>query len=249
MSQIISYGTKNTMSGLVLQCIIRSAVAGVIAFLIYASVTIIAVGGETKEIGYKILYSEDGQSYEEVYSHYYSDGDDLKFKEYDGKEKYYKTPIRSELSENSTNIVRWISQVVSLVIWFSMIYGIFWKAGDSNADFAELGNAKLDKFKGIKAGLLADIPVFLAYAVLVISYVFKVLPSYPKIYKILTYFMFGFNDIFIKGTINGFVITPLSIILSAIVLLPIPLMSSYAYFMGQKHIIIKEKIIYKKEEN
>ena len=248
MSQNIKYSATNSISGAAVQCIIRTVVAALIAFVLYISVTTIFVGAETKEIGYKILHSQDGQNFDEVYSHYYADGEDTRFKDYDGKEEYYKTPIRSQLSSKFTNIARWSSQSLAFILWCATVYSILWKVGDADGNMTELGDKPRDKFKGLKIGLLADLPIAVLYILLIITSVLKIFPSYPRIYKILTYFMFAFNDTFIKATGNGFATTFWGVFLSAIVLLPLPIVSAYAYFMGQKHIIIKEKIIYKKED-
>lgn len=248
MSQRINYGTKNSVKSLVAQCILKTVMASLIAFLLYVSVTIIAVGSYTKEIGYTILYSEDGENYEEVYKHYYSNGEDAKFKDYDGKENYYKTPIRSEVDGSIQKIFMWIGQGLSLIIWFAMLYGVLWKAGDADANMAELGKHKRDIYKGLRVGIFADIPFAAAYLLLVITSVFKIFPKYPAIYKIVTYFMYAFNDTFIKATGNGFEITFGGVLGSILVLLPLPVIAAYAYYMGEKHIIVKEKILYKREE-
>jgi len=205
------------------------------------------VGASTKEIGYTILYSDDGESFSEVYSHYFKDGEDPKYADYDGKENYYKTSIRSELSDKTNNLIRWGSQLLAFVCFAATIYGVMWKAGDTNVDIVE-PNRKEVFLKGLKIGLLADIPFAASYLVLVITSVFKIFPSYPRIHKILTFYMFAFNDTFIKGTGNGFEITFWGILLAIVVLIPLPVICTVAYYIGKKHIIFKEKLIYKREE-
>lgn len=247
MSRTINYNPGTSVKNLYMQCIIRTLVACFIAFMIYISLTIITVGTATKEIGYTILYSEDGENFTEVYTHYFEDGEDEKYADYDGKERYYKTSIRSEIGDKTNSFIKWFSQVIALIVWGSMIYGVMWKAGDTSIDMTEPDNKQII-LKGLKTGLLADIPFAASYLILVITSLFKILPAYPRVHKILTFYMFAFNDALIKGTVNGFEITFWGILGAVVVLIPLPILCAFAYYMGKKHIIIKEKLIYKKED-
>ena len=242
MSRTINYSPSTSVKNLALQCIIRTLVACFIAFMIYVSITVIMVGGSTKEIGYTILYSEDGESFSEVYSHYYKNGEDPKYADYDGKENYYKTPIRSELNKGTNIRIRWIAQNLSFICWVAVICGVMWRAGDANVDLAEPSKKEV-LLKGLKVGLLADIPFAASYFVLVVTSVFKILPSYSIIHKILTFYMFAFNDTFIKGQRTFW-----GILGACVVLIPLPIICMVAYYMGKRHINFKEKLIYKRED-
>lgn len=247
MSRSISFGKSSSVKNMAVQCIIRTLVAAFIAFMIYVSITIIMVGAKTKEIGYTILYSEDGENFTEIYTHYFEDGEDARYADYDGKELYYKTSVRSTLSDKTNNNIRWISQTFAFILWVSMIYGTVWKAGDTDVSMKEPTKREI-LLKGLKAGLFADIPFAVSYLVLVVTSIFKIFPSFPRVHKIITFYMFAFNDVFIKGTGNGFEITFWGILGAAITLLPLPIFCTVAYYMGKKHIAIKEKLIYKKED-
>ncbi len=247
MSRSISFGKSSSVKNLVIQCIIRTLVASFIAFMIYVSITIIMVGAQTKEIGYTILYSEDGENFTEVYTHYSEDGEDTRYADYDGKELYYKTAVRSTLSEKTNNVIRWVSQALAFILWASMIYSTVWKAGDTDVSMEEPDKKQII-LKALKSGFIADIPFAVSYLVLVITSVFKILPGYVRVHKIITFYMFAFNDVLIKGTGNGFEITFWGILGAAITLLPLPIFCTTAYYMGKKHISIKEKLIYKKED-
>lgn len=254
-NRALTSGYNRSTKRLVLQCLFRSVVVSFIAFLLYASFTIIVSGMTTKELGYTIMKSEDGQNFEDIYTHYHSDScqdengcDDPRYNEYAQKTEYYKSPIRSTVSPKVSSVTKWGSQIIVLVILYGVIYSLMWKAGDANADMAELGSKKIDKLKGLKVGLIADIPYALLYVTLVITQSAGIFRSYPGIYKILTYFMFGFNDTFMPVTEGGMKITLYGILVLASVLIPIPLFTTVAYFIGSKHIVVKDKIIYEKVE-
>ena len=251
-NRALTSGYNRSVKRLVLQCLFRTVVVSFIAFLLYASFTIIVSGMTTKELGYTIMKSEDGQNFEDIYTHYHSvdcrdeNGcDDPRYNEYAEKGEYYKSPIRSAVSPSVSLATRWISQVIVLIILYGLIYSLMWKAGDANADMAELGNGKKDKLKGFKVGIIADLPYAVLYLGLVITQGLGILKSYPGIYKILTYFMFGFNDTFMPVTENGMEIIWLGL---SVVLIPIPLFATISYLIGQKHIVVKDRIIYQREE-
>lgn len=248
-------GSKYSLRKLSVKCFSRSVLVSIMAFLLYAFLTVIVSGMTTKELGYTIMYSADGENFEDVYIHEHAETcfdengcDDEKYSEYASKTGYYKTTNRSLVSDKNITITRWIAQLASLGILYIVIYAAMWQAGDSNANMSEMGNVKRDSLKGVKAGLIADIPYALLYIILAVTSAFKLMPNFPGIYKIATYFMFGFNDTFIPVADKSFVITIGGIIGAALVLLPIPIFAAFGYNMGQKHIIFKEKIVYKKED-
>lgn len=237
-------GINVSFKKLVAHCIIRTLLASAIAFVLYASFTSISVGMLTKEIGYTVLYSEDGEYYDEVYNHYLADGEDTKIAQYETDERYYKTPIRSSLTQGQKSIVMWLAQALSLIVWFAMIYGIMWSAGDSDANKAELGHAKRDKLKGIKAALAAELPFVLAFLVLVVTKAVGVWSGFLTVYEVLNYYSFAINNLFIPYALDNWGAL-FGLLLG---FLPLPLFAAFGYLMGQKHIIFKEKILYQKEQ-
>lgn len=254
-NRALTSGYNRSTKRLVLQCLFRSVVVSFIAFLLYASFTIIVSGMTTKELGYTIMKSEDGENFEDIYTHYHSADcqdengcDDPRYNEYAEKTEYYKSPIRSAVSPAVSIATKWGSQIIALVILYGLIYALMWKAGDSNADIAELGNGKIDKVKGLKVGLIADLPYAVLYLGLVITQGLGILKSYPGIYKILTYFMFGFNDTFMPVTEKGMEITWPGLAVLWVVLIPIPLFTTVSYLIGQRHIVVKDRIIYQRLE-
>lgn len=236
-------GINVSFKKLVMHCIIRTLLASVLSFILYASFSSIAVGMFTKEIGYTVLYSEDEQSYDTVYEHYYKDGEDKKLAKYEKDTRYYKTPIRSSLDEEKKAIVMWITQIISALVWFATIYGIMWSAGDSDANKSELGDKKRDRLKGLKAALCAEIPFFALFLAVVITQAAGVGKGLLTVYEILTYYCFTINNLFLPlesfGEVFGLVLG----------FIPLPLFSAFGYLMGEKHIVFRDKIMYKKEQN
>lgn len=236
-------GINVSFKKLVAHCIIRTVLASIMAFILYASFSSIAVGMYTEEIGYTVLYSEDEQSYDTVYEHYYKDGEDKNLAKYEKDTRYYKTPIRSSLDDKKKQSVMWIAQIVSALVWFATIYSIMWSAGDSDANKAEFGDSKRDRLKGVKAALCAEIPFFVLFLMVALSEVIGKGKTIETVYEIFTYYSFTINNLFLPiqsitdvfGLLLGF--------------LPLPLFAAFGYLMGEKHIVIRDKILYKKEQN
>ncbi len=247
-------GNNTSFKKLVVGCIIRTFVASVIAAVVYMSATVIGVGICTEEVGYTVKYSADGIQFEDVYTHYYVDGEDLLFKDYDGKEEYYKAVIRGNvnnpkeagLDKKQMQTVRWISQACTLIAFVSLIYAFMWSAGDFDANKTEFGGTKQDKLKGLKVGLVADSPFILAYLILVVTRALGMLNWYPTLYKVLTYFAFGINDTFMVSSSGEMLLTLPGALGLLIGLAVLPLVALIGYIIGEKHIIIKNAIIYKK---
>lgn len=238
-------GINSSTGKLVAHIIIRTLVSSIIAFILYVSCTTVAVGIGTKEIGYTILYSTDEQSYTEVYKHYYKDGDDNNYSRYENDSHYYKTPIRSQLTKGQTAAAMWTAQCLTLIIMAASIYGVIWRAGDSDANKAELGGKSVDRLRGIKIALLANIPFAAFYITFVLLKIFGIEKKFVLFYKIATYFMFAFNET-IMPIGNASQVTAGKTACLAVVLLPLIIICVVGYYFGRKHIILKNKIIYKK---
>ena len=240
-------GNKTGFGKMVTTCIIRTIIASLITLVVYGSFTIIATGILTKEIGYVVRYvGEDGTA-EDVYTHYLEDGEDPKLEQYvnENNDKYFKVGVRSALTKGQKICVMLLTQIVSLIVWVTMIYVFIWDVGDADATKEDFGAKSYDKLRGIKAALAADIPFVVAYLMFVVNSVFGGVKWYPTVYKFLTYYLFTVNELFLPGGtslgvgnyIGGFVS-----------LLPLPAIVGVAYYLGQKHISLKEKIVYTKEK-
>lgn len=243
--------TQMSFSKLVFQCLIRTLLSAFITLIIYMSISFIVTGANYKPIGYDVLYSEDGENFETVYTYMYTGEEDenwvdSKLQEYMNKEGYYKQNIPNKLSDSAMNTIAWISQIASLVIWCAFIYVVTWNAGNADADKKELGGAPLDKLRGLKAALVALIPYGISYLLLVIAKLTGTMNFAVSLFKILNYNCFAFNDMIITGGLSS--ISYLELVCLAIVLLPLPIFAAFGYKMGNRHTIIKEEIVYKNQE-
>ncbi len=240
--------TEMSFSKLSVQCMLRTFLAMFLTLVIYMSITFVVTGINYKALGYDVLYSEDGENFETVYTYMYTGDEpegwvDEKLAEYMGKEGYYQQTIPNQLSESAMNTVSWVSQIIALVVWGALIYIVNWNVGNADADKNELGDAPLDKLRGLKAGLVAVIPFAVTYLILVAARLTNAFSWSVSLFKIFNYNCFAFNNMIITNGLGSISVSEL--ICLALVLVPLPFFAAFGYSMGVRHTILKEKIVYK----
>lgn len=240
--------TEMSFSKLSVQCMLRTFLAMFLTLVIYMSITFVVTGINYKALGYEVLYSEDGENFETVYTYMYTGDEpegwvDEKLAEYMGKEGYYQQTIPNKLSKSAMNTVSWVSQIIALVVWGALIYIVNWNVGNADADKNELGDAPLDKLRGLKAGLVAVIPFAATYLILVAARLTNAFSWAVSLFKIFNYNCFAFNNMIITNGLGS--ISVLELICLALVLVPLPIFAAFGYSMGVRHTILKEKIVYK----
>lgn len=239
--------TEMSFSKLATQCFIRTLLATFLSLIIFMSITFVVTGVNYKVIGYDVIY-KDGDKVETVYTYMYTGEEpenwvDEKLNEYMDKDGYYKQTIPNQLSKTAMSVVSWVSQILSLIVWGALIYIVNWNVGNADADKHELGDAPIDKLRGLKAGLIAVIPFAVTYFVLVFAKISNI-PSWAvSLFKIFNYNCFAFNNMIITSGLGS--ISALELICLVLVLLPLPLFAAFGYSMGVRHTILKEKIVYK----
>lgn len=237
--------TEMSFSKLASQCLIRTLLAAFLTLIIYMSITFVVTGVNYKALGYEVKSLESGET---VYTYMYTGEEpenwvDEKLNEYMEKEGYYQQTIPNQLSKSAMDTVSWVSQIISLVVWGALIYVVNWNVGNADADKHELGDAALDKLRGLKAGLLAVIPFAVTYLVLVIARLLGAPHWAVSLFKIFNYNCFAFNNMIITNGLGSISVSEL--ICLVLVLVPLPLFAAFGYTMGVRHTILKEKIVYK----
>ncbi len=247
-------GRENIMkqnASIVLKGIFTVLMVNILSLILLFSLTTLAVGMTTETIGY-VAYSvdEDGKI-EELYTHYYKDGDDQKLKEYEDKGVKVQTQtFRSTVTDTTSNILDTVAGLLSFILLFAFVYNMFWTRGDKDANLATFGHTVLDKYRGIKLGLLIELPFAMSYLLLLADKIFGLFSSslYLFIYRLLNYNMYQIIELATKGAQNAQELPIWSFLLLLVTLVPIPAISALGYYLGTKDISIKEKIMYKKDK-
>ncbi|MBQ3562408.1 MAG: hypothetical protein IJD71_02540 [Clostridia bacterium] len=243
--------TNMSFSKLTKQCIIRTVLSLFLTLILYLSITFVVTSINYEAIGYDVLYSPDGENFETVYTYMYTGEEpenwvDEKLQEYMNKEGYYKQTIPNQLSKSAMNAVSWVSQILALGVWGALIYIVNWNAGNADADKNELGNASIDKLRGLKAGLLAVTPFAASYLILVVAKLTGAISWAVSLFKILNFNCFAFTNMIITNGVGSISISELICLVA--VLLPLPIFAAFGYAMGVRHTVLKDKIVYKNEK-
>lgn len=257
MAYSSSFGAGNISLGkLCFKLFLRTMVAVFLTLIIYLSITTLVNGFNYKPLGYDVLYSKDGQNFEKVHTYMYTGNEDenwvdeelLKYVKEDGSlmEGYYQQTIPNKLSDSTINTIKWISQTLGVIIWCGFIYTLCWGVGNAVADKAQFGGKPVDKLFAFKASLMALIPFGLSYIALWIFKIFGVFKLAVSLFKILNYNFLALNDAVLTDSAET--IGVLGLLALIFVLVPMPLMAHFGYRMGNKQIILKEKIIYKNDQ-
>lgn len=228
---------------------VKTIVLILMVIVIHFSLVTIAVSVTQPREGYVIYHSTDGgETVEEVYTHYYADGEDTRIAQYEGKEGYYQSYIPGKLSSGIQTGIGIFTTVSSLLLMIAMYYNDLWRRGDADATRKELSGVGFRKSQGLIDGAIATIPFALTWVMLVICKLANILPEYIKIYRYCNYHLFYFIDLLLPYNTTA-ENSLLNVLLCFLLLLPVPLICMGAYILGYKHIDIRRSLIYKKKED
>lgn len=244
---------NNSSVKLATSCAIRYIVTSLITFFIYLSVSVIMIGLFTENTGYSVFRideGEDGSHSTLLYSYSYSDGEDLRYAEYESQGiKLQKVEVRGTLEGTAKIVTDAITQLAGIVILFAFVHDLLWKAGDSDRNLSASANRPYDKLRGFKIGLLANTPLYLSYLVFVIAKTGLISGKWYSLFKFTNFTIFSFvNLLYGQSTSSADLIAWQNVILGCLVFVILPLLAQISYTLGLKRIIISEKILYKKEK-
>lgn len=233
-------------------------VAAIISVFLCISINVITSAIFTYEIGYKAYVYETSESTEPIaeYEYLYNDtdgdgkddGTDIKKNEYEEKD-YVVTLVkqRSTLSGSGKAVFLIVTQLLSMMMVIAFASNDPYKQGFKDSNLVKIGHEKRDVLKGLKIGLIGNIPFF-AITILMIVLSAGTAPAFRTVWYA---FLNGHFYSFIIGITQG-VLTVGEIAAGqyvALVLLQfiVPIISCIAYILGLKEINISEKLVYKKE--
>ncbi len=157
----------------------------------------------------------------------------------------YSQPIRSEVPHSATVAMNILSQVMMLLLYVSIPYSLLWMQGDKDSNMVHFKHMPEDTLRGLKVGLMAAIPSFAFYVVLLLSKLGVVFPNYFFLYRFLNIAFLPLMSAFTGTAASATVDVPwLGIGVILLTLAVLPAVCHLAYTLGYKHISISEKIIY-----
>lgn len=256
---------------LALQIFLRTILSAILSFFLYFSITAIVNGVSTHEIGYQIYeYDENGQpvlieeglledeSSQEPSSQEPSAQGDLS--EPDSSESgetssaettrtLYRRGVFSEVPVGAAVVRDVISQVLMLLLLAAFPYGILWNQGDRDRNSVQFGHMREDKLRGLKVGLLAAIPSFVVYVLLLFSRLGLFWDKFILVFQIFhASFAPTVNAILQAQGHEVLAAADVGwgwILLLAFTVVVLPLICWVSYRMGYRQYSISEHLIYK----
>jgi hypothetical protein len=138
-----------------------------------------------------------------------------------------------------------ISQTFMLILLVAMVYSKLWERGDKDNNRVNFNRMPEDKLRGLKVGLMAAIPSFAFYLLLVVSKLGLITDKYFALYRFLNIsFMPIINRLAGAGVSSSRDVSWVSFLVILLTLSVVPLAAHLAYILGYKQISISEKIIY-----
>lgn len=222
-------------------------VANILCFIIVFSISFIAAFLFSEEIGYKVSgVSPDGTVSDNLYTHYYADGDDLKYAEYVNQGyELNKLTIRSGISGGARLFLQIASQICGLGILISFIYPMFKDIGGKDRNAVNFGRIKEDKLKGFKSGLFTIIPVTVVTLFFILTKSGITAEFSVSLYIFFNSSFYGIMDILTNHQVMFKDVGTLNLVLIILVQLIIPIIAHVAYTLGYRDVSVSDRLIYK----
>ena len=226
---------------------VKIAVCTVMSFFVILSMTLIFTALFTENIGYNVYKNNEDGRREKLYTHYYTDGEDLKLKEYEDKEIEVKTEIiRSDLKGSGSIVYAILTQVICVSILIIFIFVQLRNLGKTDCNAVEYSGANEDKLRGLKIGFITTLPFIVFYFIHIILAFIK--PDFSMAYyRLVNYIFFPILNIIFDST--NVATGDLSIIQYILIFLPllvVPVTAHISYILGYKRIEFSNDFIYQK---
>ena len=218
---------------------LKLIVVNIMCIFVVMSFIVLSTAAFTKNVGYKAYgTSSDSSEPQELYTHYYADGEDTKKAEYEGRGfTVSESKIRSEMTRGGTAAFLTVSQIFCILILFSFIYPNIWHIGTTDSNLVKFKHKAEDKLKGLKMFLLF---VIIAKA--------GAAPKFPVVLlKFLNAAFYSLTHVICGSAVHVSELSVIRLILLLLLPLVIPAVSCVSYILGYKNFSVGEKLIYKKK--
>ncbi len=231
--------------------------ASVISVFLCFSINVICSALFTYETGYKayVYETETSSSAIAEYEYTYTDengdgkdeGTDTKMQEYKDA-GYIVTTVkqRSTLTGTGKAIFLILTQAFSMIMVVAFASNTSYKQGFKDNNLVKIGHTSSDILKGLKIGLIGNIPFFLL-TIFVIVMASGLAPAFRTVwYAFLSGHFYSLIIWITSGAETIAQITALQYVGLVLIQFIAPVISCVAYILGFKEINLAEKLVYKK---
>ena len=150
--------------------------------------------------------------------------------------------------ENDKTVMLVIMQIFELIICGGLVYGYMWNVGNRDLNKVNFNREKRDFFKGMRVGLIATVPNFVMVILVIVAKIAGWSNWIFAIYKLMGAY---YVPIVYKYILTDNILSQVSmwrIILSGLLMLFVPIVSTGAYMLGISDYSLLEHTLYKKQE-
>ena len=223
----------------------RTIIAAIIGIVAYLSLTVIFTTLSTEKIGFAVYQENDDMSTTLVEKHLYTDKDYTE--DVDLADDQMVITLYSKVPAGVGITVDIISQLVALAVLAAFPYRQLWAQGDHDRNEANFGHITPDPLRGLRVGLIADIPAAIVYAVLWLGK--WGVPGMGNAHSLYTLFNSSFLP-FCYRTMGRELTNAANLSVGSMValILPVlflPLVCHVAYTLGLHQFSVSDKLFYK----
>ncbi len=153
--------------------------------------------------------------------------------------------IFSALKTTGT-VMNLVAFVLQVILFALIVYTKMWDLGDKNANAANFGHMKGDPMRGLKLGLLAAIPSVVSFLALIADKLFGFWGGMVTAYRICHTALY---PVIVWSMGSAVTLTTANvswggILCAGLPLLFMPIVATVAYYLGYRHISLREKIVF-----
>ncbi len=149
-------------------------------------------------------------------------------------------------------VLDWVAQVLGIFLFCSISYVNVWEEGHRDRNRVAVGTFQKDMLKGLKAGLLATVPLFALYLVLVLSRLGVIPTQYLGMDTFEIYKIFSMPTVTLLNAIHRpsvvMELSAVKMILILLTTLTLPISSAVSYVLGYNDFSFIELITFNKKE-
>ena len=219
----------------------RVVAATVMSGILYLSMFIIFNAVFSEEVGYRIYGADEQGNMVQLGEYFYAPGEETTPQWEEGQQS---SPIK-EMSSKGKLWMNILTSVLMLSILATFPYDHMWQLGSRDDNLVKCGRKAADPLRGVKIGLMADIPYAILFALLILAKFGWMLPGYLTVYRLCNLPFLPYINVWM-GTVateTSF----LSLFAIAATLLYVPAVCGVSYWLGVKQFSIHERLTYKKK--
>ncbi len=242
---------KTTLSQFGGKLFLRAVIAAVLCMIVYLSFGFIFTAVGTKQEGYTVYHQEEDGSLTNMGDYYFDEMSTLEDATSTtetgtgttaAESMYYRQAIRTEMPTWLKVLSFILSEICMLGMYVSMLYVSAWEQG--RKDEQNASDTGFDKWFGLRAGAFATLPLCIAWMALIMSKLGMFKATFAGTFKLLMAPWFPVVTAMMPSADSAAMAWWVPFAMLPLMALK-PLTTHFAYLLGSKDILLRDKILYK----